>query len=100
MQVLNLLSDSFSGPTSPRLLVYMDAGAELTMKQSYAGGGRHASVVHGNFRAHIEEGAKLSHTYIQEFSNGVRHADVLSSVVKENAKYDLNILTMGGSLSR
>lgn len=77
----------------------MNPGAELTLKQSYVGGG-HASVVNGNFRAYIEEGAKLSHTYIQEFSNGVRHTDVLSSVVKESAKYDLNILTMGGSLSR
>jgi Fe-S cluster assembly scaffold protein SufB len=78
----------------------MDAGAELTMKQSYAGGGRHASVVNGNFRAHIEEGAKLSHTYVQEFATGVRHADVISSAVKKSGKYDLNILTMGGSLSR
>ena len=78
----------------------MESGATLVMKQSYAGGSKKGSVINGNFHVHLQEGSKLTHTYLQESEAGVTHVDVISAAVKGSAQYDLNILTVGGSISR
>ena len=104
IQVLNIVT--LPSLVSPRLLVVMEEGSEMSLRHSFVGGSDNQgteesnSIVNSNTRVILEKEAKLQHTYMQDMSISTRHMEVLSSECDTNADYSLNIVQMGGVTSR
>jgi Fe-S cluster assembly protein SufD len=81
-----------------RVIVELDAGAEATLVESFAGIGDYFS----NTVASIRLGAKarLHHVKLQDESAGAVHLGAVKVDVGEGAEYDAFILMLGARLSR
>ena len=97
--------DSMGKSTSyPRLLVDINEGAALKLKQTYISDNEVTedtpSFIGGNTRITIKRGGKLVHTYVQELSESSRHAEVLSAQVDRESSYDVTIVQVGARIGR
>lgn len=97
----------------PRLVVGIEKGAELRLKQSFIGipaveqtknadtdGKEVASLAVCCTRIVVAEGAKVKHTYEQDLPLTNRHLEALAADVHGNSSYDLSVLQMGARLGR
>jgi len=88
----------------PRLLVDVNEGAELKLKQSYISDSgiteEMPSFIGGNTRILVKKGGKLTHTYVQELSESTRHSEVISAHVDGDSNYDVSIVQVGSNIGR
>ena len=110
LQVLYYNSGAAGGVTSPRTVSIVGAGAEVHLKQVFAGAGSPVSVataagapvvlVNSNTHSTIAAGGKMTHTYVQEMGLEARHLETLTASVSENAAYEASVLQMGARIGR
>lgn len=97
-------ADSSSSTSFPRLVVDVNEGAELKLKQSYFSDNlikeEVPSFIGGNTRMTLKKGSKVIHTYVQELSEYSRHSEVVSVEVQSDSSYDLSVVQVGSLIGR
>lgn len=84
--------------TLPRLLVVLEAGAELTLVEEHAGEGRYLSAPVVEVIVHA--GARLRHERIQRESPEAFHMASLEARVERGGRYESRTVSFGAALSR
>ncbi|KAL0448175.1 UNVERIFIED_CONTAM: protein ABCI7, chloroplastic [Sesamum latifolium] len=95
--------DSKTLPISnPRVLVLVEKGGEISIVEEYSGGDRNDLCYWTNSVMEIVlgDGAKVSHSYIQEQSFGAAHVKWTSVHQESKSIYELTEVSTGGKLSR
>jgi Fe-S cluster assembly protein SufD len=84
--------------TLPRLLVVLEAEAELTLVEEHAGEGTYLSAPVVEVLVHA--GARLRHERIQRESQEAFHLATLGARVERGGRYESRTVTFGAALSR
>jgi hypothetical protein len=105
---LNIITGEKS--CSPRVFIRLEKDSSLTVKQTFVSSDYKAALdkdkkeedvlVNSNTRIFLDNHAILKHTYVQDLSLSSMHAEVISSDVNGESLHDLNVLQMGGAISR
>jgi len=100
LQIINYITKS-AVSAFPLTVVHLGARSSLRLKQSYISHKDAAAYVGGVTSINVERGAKIRHTFSQDFSpTSMRHVEVLSSNVMSEAVYDVSILQTGARVGR
>ncbi|HEV8324066.1 MAG TPA: Fe-S cluster assembly protein SufD [Myxococcota bacterium] len=84
----------------PRVLVLAGARSQLTLVETYTGGGDDASLLNAATELQLAEGAVVKHVRVQEHGVGTFHLATLAARVARDATYDSHVVSLGGRLAR
>jgi len=100
-QVVYVSTGNGRAITSPRVVVDAGAGSQLNLVELHLSSEKQdTSFSNGLVRVVLEEGAKVSHTLLQQKSEDSRFVQTVTSEVANNASYDLQVLQSGARVSR